>query len=246
MSIATFINDYDIILPCGKYAGKELRDIPVSYFNWLLDNDIKGSLSSIRDACIRIINRQSVTKLLSFPEHTMFDVEINKITPIERPDDINPQYFGLFIEFCIKSQNGITHFPECETRLVECGLLKSAKLRSEFPRPPKHFDYIYLEAYNKLHPTYMTLAVLADSTGTNWEKMQQKLQNGYDKCIPDIKIKIEHPERAISISVGSIIGIIDIVSTDAIWDIKCCIKDEPIKWAHQIYTYWCLYSLSAL
>ena len=68
------------------------------------------------------------------------------------------------------------------------------------------------------------------------------LRDYLSKLVLPIPDKNEQ-ETCDKISVGSVIGVIDMISNDAIIDIKCCQKDDIESYKKQLFTYACLHHL---
>lgn len=260
-----FKNDWDIVVSVGKHRGKLIKHLPPDYMDWVLKNVNNGELLEVRDALVRINNRVGVTRILdriNSPCTLKLD-EALSFEPIRRPegaDAPSPQYFGYFIELCLKMHSmpkstdsvSIRH-DEYEERLVSCGLLESEKLviRPENVRKPTKFDHLFHKAF--LAPTsYEALAILAaDKDESQYVVMQAILNDGYAEYLENyfatLKLRIafdtEASKRANSISVGAIRGVIDMVDADTIWDVKACREDDPDSWSRQLYAYWSLYAL---
>lgn len=261
----TFINDWHIIIPFGIHRGKRLIDAPGDYFEWAMNNVKYGPL---HEAIFRINNRKSVTQIIKnqitqyYIPHMLEDVD-NVLPIINRPNDIDFSLFGSFIEFLIKYNFGIEKFDEVDEYLACFGLAAipdNLKLIGKIESPDTRAKYI-VKSYNKkkynpldICNLSFTHALLMNSFDENeGQKLfhyVSKNVNYFEDYILVLKnfVKIskisqEEQETCDKISVGCVIGVIDLIIGTNIIDIKCCSKDDINYYRKQLFAYACLHRL---
>lgn len=260
-----YINDWHTIIDFGIHKGKKLMDVPEKYLDWICNNIKKGV---IHEAITRIHNRKGVTTLIK--KQPIYDYipemkeDTNHVLPIiNRPNDIDCSLFGSFVEYYIKYNLGIAKFDEVTEYLALYGLAKipnDLKMTGEIMKPSTRTLYIsksyYKEKYDILDICNMSfthslqMETFNEHEGAKLYKYIQQNKQYFDdfcevlKYFPNIpKFTQQEQEKCDKISVGCVIGIIDVISDTNIIDIKCCINDNISYYRKQLFTYACLYYL---
>lgn len=255
------INDYHTIVNFGKYRGKRLIDVPKEYFDFL---ERECKYGPVYEAISRINSRRNVTSLIkdmNSQEIPKLIQDTNNIVPIiNRPRDICPRLYGTFVEYLVKYALGLTKFSDVKLYLSTRGLCsppEDIKIYNIIC-PDRRSTYI-LSSYNKISKNILDICNLSFCPSLmhdNFSELQgSKLYNHikynleyYDNYIYLVR-KFLHPlydeeqTRCDKISVGCIIGAIDVIYKNTIIDIKCCNLDDLDYYRKQLYTYACLYLL---
>jgi hypothetical protein len=265
MDTRTFINDWHTIINFGSYKGQKLIDIPQNYLIWLQDNIKNGP---VHDALVRINNRKGVTTIIK--KQPIYDYipdlleDTDHVLPIIiRPDNINYQLYGNFVEYYIKYNLGIIHFDNVVQYLAMYNLEKlpeNLKYNGDFLKPNMRTKYIH-KSYNKKKYDVLDICNMSfvDSILMNtyneedgvklFHYVNENKQYFMDysdviKNFPDVpRFKQEDQDKCDKISVGCVMGVIDAIYDTNIIDIKCCEKEDINYFRKQLFAYACLYYL---
>jgi len=258
-----FKNDFHEIFSFGKYKGKRIMDVPDEYF-WWFHNNIKKEGKEI-DAIKRIAKRRGVTTLIKnikiTPTYIPNLLEISaKFKPVHRPDDINPCLFGSFIEYFIKSILNLSIDDEPRELLALYGLEKcpnhlSMQNDDIVKKPSRRILWIYA-SYKKEKRSIEDICNLSFSHSILMEGFKERDAADLFRYVKEnkeyfdtwgnslaIPIPDESRETCDKISVGCVIGVIDLISNGSIIDIKCCKNDDIEYYKKQLFTYSCLHYL---
>ena len=258
-----FINDWHTIVNFGMHKGKQLMDLPEGYIKWITDNMKHGP---VYEAVIRINNRKGVTSLISNSPIDSYIPIMKKggvLPTVERPNDINPALFGSFIEYLVKYNLGLRKNDGVTTYLSQYGLATipdHLKLFGNIQKPTTRARYI-ANSFKKeeLLPSdicNLSFAHALNISTINEEEASilfkyvlnnQKYFIEYGEKIKECtflpKLSDDEQETCDKISVGCVIGEIDILSSTDVIDIKCCIKDDLEYYRKQLFAYACLHRL---
>lgn len=260
MSI-TFFNDYDLEIDFGKHEGKKIKELPLTYQKWLLSNIKNKPL--IIDAIKRIKNRRGVTTLVKNIKDISFIPEMieiqTKIKPVYRDPELNPSMFGSFIEYLIKSHLGLSIDDQPRELLATHGLVElPAHLvyEGDFYEPNQRIKWIH-DSFMKKQRSISDICNLSFShsilLGHFSEKDARRIfvqMKEYEDYITEYlkTVLLPIPDKneqytCDKISVGCVIGVIDMISNDAIVDIKCRQTDNVNEYRKQLFSYACLHYL---
>lgn len=256
-----FFNDYDVIIDFGKHEGKKIKELPESYENWLL-NSVKNR-PDITDAIKRIRKRKGVTSLTKniknlsvIPE--MIEIQ-TKIKPVHRPSDLNSSMFGSFIEYLVKSYLGLSIDDEPQTLLCEYGLVDVPDhliFKGDFLEPNQRIRWIY-NSFIKTRRSVSDICNLSFTHSISMGHFSEKDASKLFTYVKENEIYFEEYLKTLvlpipdkdeqntcdKISVGCVIGVIDMISNDAIVDIKCKQTDDINEYRKQLFAYACLHYL---
>lgn len=222
-------NDYHVIFTSGKYKGLRIIDAPSHYLQGYAENNTGDDV----DAIIRIQKRISVTKSIGKIEVPSYVPELLCITarikPIERPLNVDPAMFGTFVEYLVKAHLGLSIRDEAEKLLSLYGLLP----------PPSHlkFEGVHLPvtprikfimaSYNKNTPSDICNLSFAHSIMmSNFDETKaanlyfhvKANERYYVEYLNSLRLPIPDPDEQQTcdkISVGCVIGVIDMISNAA-------------------------------
>ena len=261
--IKLFINDWHTVMTYGIYKGKQILDIPKSYHDWILNNHRYGLEY---EALVRIKNRRGITNIINeqdVQEYIPKMIEQNVLPIIERPKDIDSALFGSFIEYLVKYNLGLRKFDEVNQHLSKFGLVsvpKHLRLVEPILKPTKRQKYmaesLKKQIYEPRDICNLSFAHALELGSFDEEKAADlfryilknhsyfieyslKIQN----CSILPKLTDSEQETCDKISVGCVIGEIDIIAGDCIVDIKCCQKDDIDYYRKQLFAYACLHRL---
>lgn len=258
-----FFNDYDLVVDFGKHKGTKIKDLPKDYIQWMLTH-IKAGNTAV-DALKRIENRRGVTNLIKGLDTPSWVPELIEITarfpPIQRPKDIDPSLFGSFIEYYVKHTLGLSIDDEPRELLALHGLApvpENLVMNGPPMAPNRRIEWTN-RSYQK-HPRERTVADICNLSFSHAILMEQfderdgaklytyvKDNEEYFKAyFQQVHIAIPDPEEQKTcdkISVGCVIGVIDMISNGAIVDIKCRARDDVESYRKQVFTYACLHYL---
>lgn len=263
--MSEFINDWHTIINFGIHKGERLIDVPIEYFEWMSTNLKYGP---VYEAVVRIKNRKGVTELIKHqPIQNYIPVlkrDTNHVLPIiARPEDINFALFGIFIEYLVKYHLGIKRFDEVIEYLALYGMATLPNhLRLDRPtaKPTKRARYI-AKSFNKSKYNVLDLCNLSfchslllnpypNSEYLNMFKYVEENMEYFKNYIlvlknfPDLPTLLDsEQETCDKISVGCVIGVIDLIHNGTIIDIKCCQEDDLNYYRKQLFTYACLHQL---
>lgn len=259
-----FFNDYDVTFDFGKNKDKKIKDVPPSYVDWVINCYKKESpaVSAIR----RIRNRKSVTNLIKtsivdafqgiMPPMTEAD---SKIAPIMRDGDLDPSLFGSFVEYMVKNHMGLSITEQPQELLCLYGLAEppgNLVFTGEPSNPTKRIEWIH-KSFEKEKRSLTDICNLSFSHSIllghfnekkaselfTWVKNNEDYLHNYlmglDLSIPDK----DEQYTCDKISVGCVIGVIDMINGDTIIDIKCRKDDNLKEYQRQLFTYACLHYL---
>jgi hypothetical protein len=260
-----FINDWHTIINFGPNNGKRLIDVDTKQYEWLEQNCRFGP---VHEAIDRINNRKGVTTLIkkvgfipSMPELILSTDELLPI--IERPYNIDVTYYGYFIEFLVKYAMGVRHFSEVQEYLACRGLEvlpTGLKLNGPVIAPDQRCKFIYA-SYKKKDYDLLDICNFSFCPKLNMNKHIEKnakalyvhIKNNLDyyqaylltlsnfKSLP--KLIDKEQDLCDKISVGCVMGVIDMISNNTIIDVKCKAVDDAQSYRKQLYAYACLYLL---
>lgn len=266
-----YINDWHTVIDFDPYKGYQLGDVPHDYYQWLEVNLTHGP---VHEAISRIKSRRGVTKLIKLKKNSvladkmpLLTLDSNQMIPIvNRPDDVDPSLFGYFIEHLVKYALGVTHFDDVKECLALYGPGVPPKhLTLEGPplKPTKRIRFIN-NSYQKTSYDLLDICNFSFCPKILMRKLREAkachlyihVKNNlayYQAYFDTIKgfktlprLDPAQQERCDKISVGCVIGVIDMIVDDAIIDIKCSSKETPESVSYyrkQLYTYACLYLL---
>lgn len=256
-----YINDYHTIINFGKYKGKRLIDVPKEYVDFLERECMYGP---VHEAISRINSRRNVTSLIKDMNSQGIPrliQDTNNIVPIiNRPRNICPRLYGTFVEYLVKHALGLTNFNDVKLYLSTRGLCSPPEDIHVYNITPsdRRSKYI-LSSYNKISKNILDIcnlsfcpALMHDSfSELKGSELYNHIKSNieyYENYIHLVR-KFIHPlreedqTRCDKISVGCIIGAIDVIYKNTIIDIKCCNLDNIDYYRKQLYTYACLYLL---
>lgn len=258
-----FYNDYDVEIDFGKHSGKKIKELPHEYCSWLLNN-VKNK-PYITNAIKRIRNRRGVTTLIKNLKGISFIPEMieiqTKLKPIIRDPKLNTSLYGSFVEYAVKHYSGLSVDDEVQLLLAQYGLVEFPShivMYGELLEPTKRIKYIYnsfmkptkersiSDICNLSFSHSIELGHFPEKQASDlfrWVNENQDYLLSYftNLCIP-LSNK-EDQYTCDKISVGVVIGVIDMISGDAIVDIKCRQEDNVDEYRRQLFTYACLHHL---
>jgi uncharacterized protein (DUF3820 family) len=263
MTTRKFINDWHTIISFGRHKGSSLLDVPKEYRDWILD---KHKYGNEYEALIRITNRVSVTSVIKDQNMELYIPELIKDTTLPkiiRPNHVDAALFGSFVEYFVKYQLGIKKFDEVCQYLAIYGLVNvpaHLKLEGVIQKPDKRVQYIARSFNKKLYdPTDLCNLSFCHALLLNhYNEEDGKILYNYVKdnatyFLNYAQIIQTHPtlpkllddqqNTTDKISVGCVIGVIDIITDTCIVDIKCCSKDDITYYRKQMFAYACLHRL---
>jgi uncharacterized protein (DUF3820 family) len=257
-----FINDYHMVIDFGKHKGKRIVDVPSEYIDWVLAN-VRNN--PIIDVLRRIRSRKGITKLIEriqTPAYIPEMVEISaKFPPIQRPADIDPSLFGSFVEYYTKHSLGLNINDEPQQLLACFGLAPTPEnftVEGKPERPDRRIEWIK-RSFDKT-PSERTVADVCNLSFSHAILLDHFNENKASQLYVYVKdnedyfkeyfrqahIPIptkEEQETCDRISVGCVLGVIDMISGTAIIDIKCCVRDDLEQYRKQLFAYACLHYL---
>lgn len=257
-----FGNDYHVVLDFGMHKGKKIMDLPVEYIDWMMKN-IRNK-PEVTDAIDRITKRRGVTTIIrskkSVPEFIpqIFEVS-SKMEPIYRHKTLNPSMFGSFVEYMIKNYLGLSIDDEPRTMLSKFGLVEIQEhLRiSGQPLEPDDLITEIHKRYLKQKRSIVDILYLSFSHSIEMNSFNLKCAHHLVKYVtenqdyfetylgklvlPDIR-NVDQ-STCDKISVGCVIGVIDMISEDSIIDIKCTQEDNLDYYRMQLFAYASLHHL---
>lgn len=183
----------------------------------------------------------------------------SKITPIMRDSDIDPSLFGSFVEYMVKNHLGLCINDQPQELLCLYGLTEAPGnlvFSGNFENPTRRITWIH-RSFIKEKKSIMDICNLSFShsllMGHFNEKKASELftwvKNNEDYLIDYLaKLNLPIPDKdeqytCDKISVGCVIGVIDMISNDTIVDIKCRKDDNVKEYQRQLFTYACLHYL---
>ena len=174
-------------------------------------------------------------------------IDVNQTIPIvRRPRDVNPSMYGYFIEYLVVDALGGSRKDEIERYLT---LGDESSSRYKFIRYSYHkkiydptdicnFSFCSKLLFGKFYEGHAIKLY-------NHVKLNIDYYNEYHRllrcCGEFPKLDPEEQKLCNKISVGSISGVIDMISDNTIIDIKCKSKDNINYYRKQLYSYACLY-----
>lgn len=263
--MSRFINDWHTIINFGVHTGKRLIDVPTNYFEWMSKNVKDGP---VHEAIVRIHNRKGITDLIKYQPIQNYIPDLKKDTNhvlpiISRPQNINFSLFGIFMEYLIKYHLGIKRFDEVIEYLALFGLATlpdHLKLIGPVATPTKRAQYI-AKSFNKTDYNILDICNLSFSHSllinpykeyeyVNLFTFVKENREYFDdyvlvlKNFPDLPRLVDaEQETCDKISVGCVIGVIDLIHDRNIIDIKCCESDDLDYYRKQLFAYGCLHRL---
>lgn len=251
-----FINDYHTVFDFGEHKGLRIMDVPQSYLKWVVKN-MKDN--AVVDAIKRIARRRGVTSLINTFKSPSYLPELvcvsASMTPIHRPKDIDPSMFGSFIEYLVKSHLKLSVDDQPRELLAQYGL-EDLSMTGPLSTPTHRIKWIHA-SYKKKDRTVTDVCNLSFSHSI--------LLGHYDECkARDLFIYVrdnedyfrdyltslvlpipdkDEQDTCDKISVGCVIGAIDMISHGSIVDIKCKAQDDPGSYRKQLFAYACLHYL---
>jgi uncharacterized protein (DUF3820 family) len=258
-----FTNDYYIIVDFGKYKGKKIMEIPSEYQQWILEN-VKDR-PKITDALKRIRRRKGVTNLIEkikTPSYIPEMIEISaKFPPIQRPSDLDSSLFGSFIEYYTKHSLGLSIDNEPQELLAIYGLAlvpDNFIMEGKPEQPNRRIEWIHRsfmkpssertvhDICNLSFAHSIRLDQFNDRKASHLYTYVKENEDYFKEYFGRIHLPIpdsKEQETCSKISVGCVIGIIDMISGTAIIDIKCCARDDIDSYRKQLFAYACLHYL---
>jgi len=255
------INDYDTLVDFGKHKGKKIRDLPPEYVEWVLKN-VKTQ-PTVTDAMKRICLRAGVTTLIrrhALPSYLPQIYESSlKITPIHRPPELCSSLFGTFVEYAFKHFNRISINDEPVELLARHGLEPFPShlvWQGKFDVPTPRIQWIH-KSFKQEQRTVADICNLSFShqlqMGSLNEHNASKLYMYVSQNTPYFEsyfrsLHLPVPDDELQhtcdkISVGCVIGVIDLISNESIIDIKCRQTDNTNEYRMQLYSYAALHYL---
>lgn len=260
-----YINDWHTVIDFGKYKGYRLADVPDEYYQWL---ETHAKFGPVYDAITRIKSRQGVTTLIKSARISdqipKLVIDTNSLIPIvERPEGISPSMYGYFVEFLIKHAMGIHHFTEVQKYLAihgleklpeglsmtgpkltpkkRCLFINKSYLKTEHdPLDICNFSFCPKLLMNKHNESKASALYVYVKKNLEYYKLYYETIKNF-KALP--RLEKSNQDKCDKISVGCVIGVIDLIVDDTIIDIKCCAKENVNYYRKQLYTYACLYQL---
>lgn len=240
----SYIDDEHTVFDFGKYIGKRIIDVPSSYLDWILKY---ASNKPIADAIIRIRHRKGVTNLIKSVNSENIGMpgifEVTASTPrLERPAGISPSLYGSFIEYLIKSHLGLSIDDEVikviETHTVD---QRIAWIKNSFDKQKRSITDIC----NLSFAHSIMMESLNEKEAAKLYKYVQANTEYFENYLQTLHLPIPDPDEqyTCNVSVGCVIGVIDMISNEAIVDIKCCVYDDVEAYKKQLFTYACLHYL---
>ena len=262
-----FINDYDVKLDIGKtHKGRTMLDLlekEPKYMKWFDEECYTECL--FKDARKRISQRRGVTSLIGRIENMdiipeMIEID-SIITPVFRDPSLNACLFGSFIEYLVKAHLGLNINDQPQQLLAFYGLADAPShfLLSDHNRIPDKRIIWIKKSYDKepknrkirdIANLSLSHSILMGSDNEHdsiklfaWVAENEKYLKSYLKKL-SLPIPVEEDQKTCDkISVGCVMGVIDMISNDSIVDIKCCQKDDLKYYRKQLFSYACLHHL---
>ena len=278
-----YINDYHLVLSFGKNRGKRLVDCDEDYLDWLRresskdrtgdsisSKPITAGMRSAINALKRIDCRRGVTCLV---HETSFDLSfmpplkiVREFEPVVRPANVDPRFFGTFIEMMLKYAKGLRSFDCANARLEAIGLQPTKRFASivnrAICRPSKH-DYHYKYNYDLLRSTMSkspvdtitAIACISDESDNLCQYYENRpvLQANCEYLWNYInRVASQVPELSDAenlcndqISVGCVNGKLDFIANNRVWEVKAAAEDAKTLdlWTKQLWAYAALHTL---
>lgn len=255
------INDYDTIVDFGKHKGKKIKELPRDYVEWCLKN--VSNKPTVTDAMIRIASRVGVTALIrgrKCPSYIPILHETTmKFVPIHREPSLCPSLFGTFVEYAYKHFNRISIDDEPVTLLAQHGLEQFPPhliWNGKFDVPTRRIMWIH-ESFKKQQRSVADICNLSFSHQLQMGSLNENRASDLFRYVNENAPYFESYFRSLGlpipddelqhtcdkISVGCVIGVIDLISNGAIVDIKCRQADNTEEYRMQLYSYAALHYL---
>lgn len=248
---SNFTNDYDIVVDFGRYKGKKIKELPDEYINSLLSSC--KDKQHITDAIKRIKNRKGVTTLIKNIKSITFTpimLEVqSKIKPIYRDPDLNPSLFGSFVEYLIKSHMGLSIDDQSRNLLSQHEISNSSNQKikwiyNSFIKPADQRTILDICSLSLSHSILMNNCKEKDAKELYMHvKENEDYYNEYLKNITLPILDKNEQDTCDKICIGCVTGVIDMISKEAIIDIKCRQIDNIDEYQKQLFTYACLHYL---
>jgi len=256
--MSEFSDDSHILFPFGPYKGQKLQNVPGEWLS-------KLKFGPAFEAYIRINNRRGITRLINSTAPSYIPMMTKKSLDclnLLRDSSINESLFGSFIEYLVKYTLGLRKFDQVEIYLEQHGLLSCPShltIKKPFLKPTKRTNFIR-GSYSHLIKDIpdicnlsfchsLTIGTFNEDNATTLYKYVLHHLDYFEKFVHSIVVSslprlsdIEQ-ETCDKISVGTVVGVIDILSNDTIIDIKCCSSDNIDYYRQQLFGYYCLHRL---
>jgi hypothetical protein len=182
-----------------------------------------------------------------------------KLEPVMRDSSLNPSLFGSFIEHLVKYKIGITKFDEAQQLLSLHGLeevpshlkftgdvhpvdMRIKWIHNSYKQPKKSITDICNLSFSHA----MLLGDFNEQEASKlftYVKENQEYFQGYFDRLQLPYPEADEQETCDKISVGCVIGVIDMIVDGSIVDIKCCQADDIEMYRKQLFAYACLHYL---